>query len=556
MLKFCFNIRAIRIMSYAVDGLDQEQSTYTGDPVIDFAAFYYLHAAFIQKWMLQQLSAEKDTAGLAVIGSMRREAVEFAQDNDFETASILLDAAKELIGLYEETTPAEKVTLSEFGAKNAGMQWTRQIITGTDFWQFNDELAYQLDDTGNEASLNPFAGIRLSGEREFSQNNRFETMAQFKASNEYQDAEFYVKNKSGSNRGNQLIIENRFEGTRETRNFDSQYWGNTFSAQAKIQVNQKFAAIFGDDFRLRRYNGDDAFSDSYQQNRLFSMLEFNPTISTRAYARYDFSNRSHSSADSLDYREHRIDLTLFQLTAQNTSFFFENIWTRRNYFKNTNASSFFNSYKEENFLGDIRLGLSDLLALGLRADFVLRHYDEITPQANPDGALVVSNDAWTMPDYLNFSSNPRLLFSIMGDWQIGIGYLYNLRVYRDNIVDSQPHPVTDAAASDTATQAEVIFDDYYSHGISLSLELFRMDGLMVSLTNQYEERRYPNAPDISGRLFNHDTAINSILLFSSWTINPHFELSALINSDNENARTDEFSDIKNTFLSFDLAYSF
>ena len=145
------------IFSYAITGLAQEKSTDTGEPVIDFEAFYYLDAAFIQKWMRQQLSAGKDTAGLAEIGSMRREAGEFAQDNDFETASILLDAAKELIGLFEETSHTGKATPSEFGAKHAGMQWTRQIITGTDFWQFTDELAYKLDDAGNEASLNPFA---------------------------------------------------------------------------------------------------------------------------------------------------------------------------------------------------------------------------------------------------------------------------------------------------------------------------------------------------------------------------------------------------------------
>ncbi len=540
----------------ATDVIAQNALSGNDEFSVDFEAIYYLNEDYIQNWQKETVLISGDSSAGAELRGLQTEARLFAQAEDFETASMLLDAAKELIALYGEM-PAESLELqSGFVEKRVWFQHTQQIITGTDFWQYKDELAYQFDTTGTDASLNPFAGIRLRGEMQFSADKRLESMAQFKASNEYQDAEFYLRNTIGSNRGNQLVVENRFEGTRETRSFDSQYWGNILNLYGKLRLNDKFAAMLGNDFRIRKYNGKDAFSDSYRQNRLYSLLEFNPTISTRAFARYDFTGRANSTADSLDYREHRLDFTLFQLTTQNTSFFFENIWTRRNYFNSTNPNSFFNSYREENFLGDIRLGLSKLLALGLRADFILRHYDEVEATENTDGTLRNTNSGWIIPDYLNFSANPRFLFKFWGDWQIGVGYLYNLRVYRENIINPEPRPVTDVAATDIPLQTDVLFDDYYSHGISLSLEVFRMDGLMISLTNQYEERRYPNAPEVSGRLFNHDTSINSILLFSSWAINRNFELSTLINFDDEQARNDEFSDVKNTFLSIDLSYTF
>ncbi|KAA3620409.1 MAG: hypothetical protein DWQ05_00260 [Calditrichaeota bacterium] len=534
----------------------QSVNSDSSEQHIDFEAIYQLNDSFLQKWHIKKAAQLADRNDLAEIIELQNEARLFAEVNDFETASILLDAARELAASFEKAEPEEWAGEATNFVDLSASQFTKQIIFGTDFWQFKDELAYQLDEPQMEASLNPFAGVRLLGNFQIAKFNRLETMAQFKASNEYNNAEFYFKNTIGSENDNQLIIENRFEGSKETRSFDSQYVGNILSLNGKMHLSDQVVFSVGDDFRVRNYSGADAFSDNYQQNRIFSTVQYSPTLSTRAYASYNFNNRRHAKSDSLDYDEHRIDITLFQLTAQKTSFFFENIWTRRNYFNNNSQNSFFNSYQEEYFLGDIRIGFTDVLALGLRADFLLRHYDEFNERVITDANAEESDLSLAIPDYLNFSSNPRFLFTLLGDWQAGVGYLYNMRIYRDNIINSEPVSLTDAAQINTPLQTEVLFDDYYSHGFTLSLELFRMNGFMLSITNQYEERRYPNSPDVSGRLFNHDTRINSILLFSSWKMGQNIELSTLINFDDEKARDEDVGDMKNTFLSLDFSYTF
>ncbi|KAA3660433.1 MAG: hypothetical protein DWQ10_06685 [Calditrichaeota bacterium] len=523
--------------------------------IADYETIYLLNQSRLKKWATNQKALDKNQENVLEIDDLRNEAQLFAESGDFETAALLLDTAIELTKLTKPNSLKKEMDFALTDQKAEKFDLTRQIISGMDLWQFRDAYAYQLESQSSEAALNPFGGLRILGNYRYTTASVFEIMSQLKVSKDYNNVELNLKHSYGRPDGYTLVVENRLEGTKEIRSFDSQYIGNTLLFDSRFNLNDQFNLSAGNDYRVRRYSGEDAFSDSYQQNRIFTTVQYNPSISTRAFGNYNYSTRSHDKIDSLDYFEHRFDLSLFYLTTENTSIFLENTWTRRNYYNNSSTASFFKSYQEEYILGDIKIGLSKRVALGVRSDFTLRFHDENTV-VNENGAHNQANNEWTIPDYINFSGNPRLLFTIFSDWQLGVGYLYNLRLYRENILDSQPSVTSATTTALEYLQNDILFDDYYSHGISLSIELFRIDGLMISLTNQYQQKYFPNSPDIAGRLFNQDTRINSILLFSSWTINSKWEVNALVNYDDEQALYDEQSDMNNSFLSFDISYSF
>ncbi|RMD93921.1 MAG: hypothetical protein D6814_15055, partial [Calditrichaeota bacterium] len=285
------------------------------------------------------------------------------------------------------------------------------------------------------------------------------------------------------------------------------------------------------------YKQDNTFYPNYSQNQIYGGLQYMSGLSTRLSASYSFLSRTHPNFQLDDFREHRVEASVYQVTAINSSIYLENIWRQRIYPYGNSDSTYQNSYQEEYFRADLRFGLTRKLSFDLGGDFTLRQH-QLTSTITPD--------------FVHVQANPRLLFRLWQDWQIGLGYLYVLRVYSKDIIQTGPvKAVTDA-------DTYLGYEDYYSHGFSLSLELFRLGAFMLSLTNQFELRTYPNSPtqNVPGFGFYSNRKINSILAFLTWQMFPNLELGILVNFDDDRARVDNHSDSQNSLLSIDLGYSF
>jgi hypothetical protein len=220
----------------------------------------------------------------------------------------------------------------------------------------------------------------------------------------------------------------------------------------------------------------------------------------------------------------------------------ENIWRQRIYPNDSAADTCRNSYQktyqEEYARADLRLGLIEALALRIDGDFVLRQY------ATPSDSI---------PDFLGVTINPQLQLSLSPSLQIRAGYLYALRVYENNII--QERRSTTAASS-----SSLFYEDYYSHGFTAGIDLIRADGLLLSVSENFEMRTYPNSAGYNisdfGLYSYTDRNINSLLLFFSWNFSSRWQANVLANFDNDNSRIDDQTDSRNTLFSIDLAYSF
>ena len=334
VLLLILHAPALFAQNTAVDSLEIQ---------IDYETIYLLNVSNLERWQRKSTLSGSEKDVHAEIIDLQKEAQLFAETNDFETASLLLDSAIELTRLLNSSSEDNAKVIDTGLPDDSRSTMTRHIISGMDFWQFRDKMVYQLNSKKADASLNPFAGLRLLGNFRVSPSMQLDLLSQLKVSKEYNSAELYLKNTFGAPRGHQFVIEDRFEGTKETHTFDSQYIGNALSLESKFRINDRFNFSIGDDFKLRNYSGKDALSDGYTQNRVYSTAQFSPSISTRMFANYNYSSRGYDKSDSLDYVEHRFDTSLFYFTAQNTSVFLENTWTSRDYYNNIGANSFFNS---------------------------------------------------------------------------------------------------------------------------------------------------------------------------------------------------------------------
>jgi len=492
------------------------------------------------------------------------EADGFARQNDYITAQLILDTALELTGLRNpatllQTEPAP-VELTPQPAQRATVEWRREVLFGVDLWRqefelgFADEESLYVDRNGN-----PFIGLRLSLNRgatpqlntrqskfssllptSQSHNLNFNAYALLKSSRDYYSGELEFSGRQALSDGAHWRFQNRLEGTSYRRDFDLQYWQNTTSALAATDLHKNWRLEVSDEFRVRRYRNPTEIYPNYLQNQASVGAVFSSGYTTRLDSRYNYIVRVHDSCPADDYVEHRVDASIFQGTASHSSVLLENIWRHRIYPNNVPGNacrkSYQNTHQEEYARADLRLGFNEAVALRIEGDFTLRQY-----QAPSD----------TTPDFLGATVNPQLQFKLSSSLQMSVGYLHLLRVYDKNIIQVTRPSATDLPGS-------LFYEDYYSHGFTVGIDLIRTDGLFFSVNENFEMRTYPNSTTqtIPGLGLYSDRNINSLLLFFSWNFLPRWQAGMLANFDNDRSRTDNQSDSRHTLFSIDLAYSF
>jgi hypothetical protein len=529
---------------------------------------YEIDQLRLRRW----LEAHQDTAAVefwAQVLALQQEAGAFSTQQDYITAQLILDTALELVGLraaavmpfMEPDSARVAVVASSFPASpSSAWEWRREVMFGADLWRQEFDLGLTADNSSYvDRDGNPFVGLRVGLNHNpllqplapksqprsaaFLPESRalsFSAYAMLKSSRDYYSGELEFSGRQAVSSRTGLRFQMRLDGTSYRRDLDLHYWQNTTSAVASAEVGKNFRFEIGDELRLRRYRRQSELYPNYLQNQASVGAIFNSSYTTRLDSRYSFIARVHDSRPVDDYVEHRVDASIFQSTANNSAVLLENIWRHRIYSTGVAKDyprTYQNTFQEEYARADLRVGLSDALALRVEGDFTLRQHQ--TPSDST-------------PDFLSATVNPQLQFKLMADWQISVGYLYLLRVYDKDIIRSQ-RPTT--AASDLGYS---FYEDYYSHGFTLGVDLIRTDGLWLSVNENFEMRTYPNAiaQNLPGFGLYSDRNINSLLLFFSWNFLPRWQAGVLANFDNDHSRIENQSDSRNTLFSIDLGYSF
>jgi hypothetical protein len=516
--------------------------------------------------LIRWLRAHQDTISVTFLSQLvelQREANEFVKLHDYVTAQLILDTALELAGL--RSTPAmapadsglaRTAAVAPLTSSASSWEWRREVVFGIDLWRQEFEVGSAAGQTPFvDRDGNPYVGLRISLNRNANspaysaKSTRPESAspsesrklyvtgnAMAKSSRDYFSGELEFNGRQSLGAGAYWRFENRLEGTRYRRNFDLQYWQNTTSALASVNLGKNFRLEVADELRWRRYREQSGIYPNYIQNQASLGTVFNSGYTTRLDSRYSFVARGHDLCPSADYLEHRIDASIFQSTATFSSIFIENIWRNRIYTNRTAGdtcpNTYQNTYQEEYARGDLRLGLSETVGLRLEGDFTLRQHQ-------------VPNQA--TPDFLHTTVNPQLTLNLFSDLQLSFGYLYLLRVHDKDIIQVTPG----TTAGDNSGLSE---QDYYSHGFTFGVDLIRTSGILLNVKEVYEIRTYPNAAKTD--LFYVDSNINSLLLFLSWNFFSHWQVGILANFDNDRSRTDTPRDSRYTLFAIDLGYSF
>ena len=511
----------------------------------DDGLYYDVEKTRLIRW-LRVHKSEMATDLFSQVIELIKEAEAFANEGDYETGLLLLDSASAIAKSSTSKAPSfaesSETQLLPVRNKPAGRwSWKPGVVTGVDFWRQEFELGFSGDASSfYESSWNPFFGLRMRGSYEGPSLRSFETYVLGKVSRDYYSGEATVRGLFGSLQRSHFLFDNRFEVTDYRKALSLRYLENRTNLQAGVELARNFVFLSGNELRIRNYANQSVLYPNYFQNLTYGGFQYTSGLSTRLTGQYGYGIRKHSRYPEDDFREHRIEASVYQSTAVNSSISFQSIWRDRKYVHGNVDTSYQNSFQEEYFRADFRFGLSRNVSFDLQGDFTLRQH---------------ATASLYTPDFVDVRANPRFLLRLIGDLQLGLGYLFTLRVYKQDIIrTTTPVLTADAAAS----QQYLGYEDYFSHGASVSLELFRLGSFMLSLTDQFELRTYPNSPTnaIDGFGLYTDRAINSILMFLSWQIVPQMDLSLMVNFDDDRGRKVQNSDARNSLFSLDLGYSF
>lgn len=495
----------------------------------------------VQRWLVKH-RAQSQSATYRNIAAILREAEAFARDADYVSAEVLLDAALELI---VADTPSElraqTSTLFVPASSPLAWQWRREVLAGLDLSRLeynlgNDDLDLSYADFQQRSvqdHANPFAGARLQLARNGGATWDFHGLTLLKTSRDYHSGTLEFSAQNALAQATNWRVENRLEGTSYRDTSGLRYWQNTSLLQGAVKLGEHVRVEVGDEFRMRSYASERAFSPNYLHNEIGVGAIYSPGFATRLQARYEYGVRSHPRFPQDDYREHRIEANVSQNTLASTSVFVQNIWRRRIYPLGVPDSTFQNTFQEEFLRADLTVGLSERAALRLEGDLTLRQYE--TPSV-------------FTPDFLNARLNPKLQFKIWRDLQASVGYLFLL----------QAHGTQPRAGDSQLAGVSGFYEDYYANGLTVGVDLFSTGGLLLSMSHTFEVRIYPDSPAHDEVLFNPnpDRNNNSFLFFLSWQIDPNWQVNAIANFDSQISRSQYREDLRNTIFALEAGYSF
>ncbi|MBD3289059.1 hypothetical protein GF337_09665 [candidate division KSB1 bacterium] len=518
--------------------LSQETFPDTTDAIWD-DSFYEAEIFEINRLKLDRLMWNNrellsDSVFAGQLDEMKSQISDLITEDKYDQANILLESAMDLIMSIQEKYNADQA-LAGMGISEPEnppavppVQWTSEITIGSDLWQQEFEMAIvDYDSTLSEKTANPFSQLKVAvdwsrplwdaGINGLVKNSRDYLATDLDARAERRFDEIAA-----------VRLQNRFESTHYKREIDLTYWQNRISAEAELADLGPVSLDTENEFTIRKNTPQSSGYSDYYQYQFRTKGSYSGGNRLSLYADYQLEDRRHPSFYEKDYLEQQVGFSYFGLLSLKLNASFNTTYTYRDYRSALVDTSFYIDYEEihSQINGFYRLG--NRFAIRFRSDFEFRHHAMTTMYAS---------------NYLEIEAQPAVVFNFSDYSSIELGYVYTNRDY------------------DLPSRSANIYfmeEDYYSHGISLSLDIFRLNRFMLNVTEIYSFKRYPNsaANDIDVFTLYTDRNINSLIGFFSWNISANWILSVFANWDDDHDPYQNYGDTRSTMLGLELSLNF
>lgn len=516
------------------DTLDQEEWSA--------ATLYEIEMLRLERWLRQNENKIAHPALPTEVLRLKSEAENFAAVGDYEIATIWLETIWELLtsedveAQVEGGADAVSLDAADTAPTEKQFRWTRRITTGVDFWrhQFNFNLV-QSDSTFLDGSGNPSTAARLNFEYGNDYRNSLQGYTYLKYSRDYLVGEADVRWSQPLAERSFWRLENRIEGNSFFEEYGNlKYLQNRTSLTLRLQDAHRFTFDLDEEFMLRSYDSESTIYSNFFDNDIRVQGKVSPAVGTLLGLGFRNNLRRHPTFDLKDYTENRLDASWLQSVGP-LNFSLENFLRYRDY-TNAPEDTTFQDYLENSLYGEVVLAFNRSVGLDIEATFIRRNYD--------------GDELTSLPDYTFWETEPEIYVELGSDWKISGGFYYGTQIHE--------RLSSDASADRAASAFSILFEDYYRFGPTVTVEVFRTDGFILSVKESYLLERYPNSQTNDLADFNlfSDRNINSILLFMTWTIDTRWQVNLIANMDDDRGQKDDTSDSQSTIVGLEIGYAF
>ncbi|NIR52933.1 hypothetical protein GWO43_30385, partial [candidate division KSB1 bacterium] len=417
--------------------------------------FYEIEMLRLERWIIENTEKLADPVLLEEVFKLKKEAETFAESQDYAMAIIWVETIWDLLQ-PDEDGMASEVDSEYLGDINNGFSdpstrrfsWSKEVISGVDIWRYQSQFSLPRVDGIEITSFdanggNPFTGFRLSFDYSKHSRNSLQGYTSFKYSRDYLSGELDLRLKNPVGEHSFWMIGNRFSGNSFYRDNDLKYLQNTTTVALSLRRFGPVSLNFEEEFLIRRYADERSIYPNYYYNALKGFLKVNTGSASSIGVGWRNVHQLHPEFDLNDYIENRIDARWVQKFGDQTSLSVENELRFRDY-TNAPADTFFQDFKENYLIAELRLPFHRNWGVELDGSFTYRDYKLLNVNS--------------LPDYLLWEIEPQVYFKIGAEWRIGAGAVYRNQSHQE-LFDrlSSINANADAARS-------IVFEDYFGYG--------------------------------------------------------------------------------------------
>jgi hypothetical protein len=501
-------------------------------PLSPEAILYEIRFTRLQRLVPQFLQDHPDTTLPAVILEFLNDAKQLAEQGSYDLATELLE---EVVSFFETeaSTPNNPANYSIDNGTNETPQsssdWTKYVFFGSDFWEQKFNLALgKRDSTILEGEGNPFVGLRVRLDHAYGTLSQTLAEIEAKHSRDYLTGRLLLDHRQQVSGAVHTKFENRFEATSYSRDSDLRYIDDQLDLGLFVNLNNANSFELRNEIQVRDYANETDLYTSFLQNRAIATISMAPFGMSHIDVDFDYRNRHHNLDPQKDYYEHRICTEAWYGVASAISTLLAVQWRARRYKYPDSEDLLTKNFNQFYSELDFRLTLAHNLTLTIDGDLEIRNYRE---------------PSTVIPNYWELALQPSFGVNLGAPCLLRFGYYFKTRQHS-------------AASNKNSVKVEI--ENYYAHGPSITVDVFTLGGFVMSVTDIYEFRRYPNSisKGISDFSLYSDRNVNSLFLFFSWNFTKRWELDVIANLDHDNDTEDDNGDSRTTLCTLELAYQF
>jgi len=390
------------------------------------------------------------------------EALQYAQKNEYEIGTIILEEALEILKNEVESSDKNMILSSlsvNPGVKSKGQTFQLSMISGIDFNRQEFELGfYESDSVIEEEFSKPYVGLSARYSLYHGQLNVLEIQNSFRYDKENLRDDYRIRWQPISDF---YILYSGYWNEARVEETHS-YWDQVITARFATNLFPNLFVSLFNVFNYKSYRTANFYLKDFYRNRFSVLGEL--CTSFLGITSLEYGNELNESLglEDNDYIQHSLRTGIRNDSFEKFYYNFLIDGSTRDYVIQVDDSLVYNKFQSVSIEGIYEIAIVENFKLFVENNFLYKVYEQKSSLE---------------PDYYWNFLRPGFRVSLFDQFEVGAGYEWEFKEHLAHPLDSY----------------NVNEQNYQSNGIFVSTNFFSTGGMYLTTSLSYQWRRYPDS---------------------------------------------------------------